>query len=773
MKTPSSAQTYKPKPLDTSQFHLNEDILRLTELLAENSHDVWAKQKIAQGWKWGPKHSEKLKEHPSLIPYTELPDSDKEFDRSSALETIKMVLSLGLSRPDTSAGLSDAESISTDPGEKSRKIISQLKKPKLTVAELRRIWEERVPLVWLRNVEVYRRAVDAAMKLGEAFLAFDIAEEGLLTFKSDLRLIQLQALALARTGATKRANEILDGLRLSGHYDEETLGILARTHKDFWLLSSDAAEKHHHLKLSFEFYAESYRRNRGYYSGINAAAMGLMYGQKEQARKWAEEVAQMCRTTQAGIANLNESDERYWLEATLAEAALILGRLDEAEQFYSHASEFGGQSWVVINRTREQARLLLEHSGESRKRLDHCFNLPRIAVCAGHMFDRVNRKNPRFPYAIEERVRKEVRERLDKMEAHVGFSSLACGADMLFAEAMLERGGEMNIVLPFNESDFRAASVDVVPGVDFTERFKKILQNAGTVTTLNEQGSADDAAAFEYCNEVLVGLALLKAQFLGIDVMPIAIWDGKPGDGRGGTQSFVQAWLQRGVQTEIIDLRQVLAEESNNVSIPSSIEVEEPVPAQPQLLKTSGHEVSAQETKAMLFADIKGYSKMSERQIPAFVHHFLGRVASLMDAMKKPPIVRNTWGDAIYCVFDHVADAGVFALNLRDMVHSTDWTQKGLPGDLNIRIALHGGPAYPCFDPVLRRITYMGSHVNRTARIEPVAEEGQIYASQAFAALSAAHGVRDFSCDYVGLKQLAKDFGSLPVFLVRRRARTF
>jgi class 3 adenylate cyclase len=121
----------------------------------------------------------------------------------------------------------------------------------------------------------------------------------------------------------------------------------------------------------------------------------------------------------------------------------------------------------------------------------------------------------------------------------------------------------------------------------------------------------------------------------------------------------------------------------------------------------------------------------------------------------------------VCCVFNEVRDAGVFALKLRDLVRGADWGQFGLPNELNIRIALHAGPVYACYDPVLKKMTYNGSHVNRTARIEPVAEEGQIYASQAFAALATAEGVAEFTCDYVGTKQLAKKYGAIPVFLVR------
>ncbi|MDB6027924.1 MAG: uncharacterized protein JWM68_4147 [Verrucomicrobiales bacterium] len=752
-----SLPIYNPNPLDTSQIVLPEDLSKLTDLLAENAHEVWARERTAQGWKWGPQRDDARKEHPNLVPYRQLVEEEKRFDRDTAVETVKAIYSMGYGRR---AGSIDTNFVLSNT---NRKIVSELRKPKLAVPELRRLWEDRVPMVW-RNVEIYRRAVDAALKLGESFLAFDIAAEGLENFKGDLRLTQLQALALARTGATRRANELLEQLRLSGHQDEETLGILARTHKDFWLISTDAKEKTHHLKMSFSLYAEAYRRNHGYYSGVNAAATALLAGQKDIAYQLAHAVAELCRST---LETLDvESEERYWLQATLAESYLIQGNLLMAERFYKNASDFGGQHWVVLNRTRSQARLLLEAVGKRPNVLDNCFKLPRIVVCSGHMFDRIGRAQPRFPHALEERVRQEIRRKLAQMEAQVGFSSLACGTDMLFAEALLERGGEVNIVLPFSKSDFKKASVDFLPDTTLAERFESILANAATVTVLNEFGEAKDGAAYEYCNQALKGLALLKGQFLGIDVMPLAIWDGRKGDGRGGTQNFVEYWEKRGSKVEIVYLQQILTEEKIVTT-----EVPPPPVASPELPKPEAsrvHDVLEQEVKAMLFADIVGYTKLSEIQVPSFVHHFMGKLAALMDSMKNPPIVKNTWGDAIYCVFDHVSHAGLFALALREMVHSTNWAELNLPADLNIRIALHAGPVYPCFDPVLRRLTFLGSHVNRTARIEPIVEEGQVYVSQAFAALSAAEAVKEYVCDYVGTKQLAKKFGATPVFLVRR-----
>jgi|GEM_PF-89451 len=759
---------YQPKPLDTSQFQLTGDILKISEFLAENTHEIWARERMEQGWKFGPQRDDAKKEHPFLIPYEQLPESEKTLIRNTALETMKTVLSLGYTRQS-----SQSDTVILNAGsmqQRAKQIIGQFKKTKLSLAELRRLWAERVPILWLSNVEIYRRAVDACLRLGEAFLAFDIAAEGLRTFKNDLRLTQLQALALARTGATRRANQMLEQLRSSGHHDEETLGLLARTYKDFWLIETDAKEKAAHLKMSFELYTEAYRHNRGYYSGINAASMGLLSGEKETAQRLAREVTTMCKSALEKLPA--DSEERDWLLLTLAEASLILGNFSLAEAQYSEASQSTRQGWAVLNRSRAQARLLLENCAHDPAIFDHCFGLPRIVVFSGHMFDKPERREPRFPQALEQRIRSEIENKLSSLGAQVGFSSLACGSDLIFAEALMARGGEVNLILPFEKDDFKKSSVDILPGLNLSERFENVLENAANVTTLNELGTPESGAAYEYCNQVLIGLALLKSQFLGIDVIPMVVWDGRMGDGRGGTQNFVGYWQKRGTKAEVIRVDKILAEQIQ-------------VTARPALVDRTGswksllpvtESVSAQEIKAMLFADIVGYTKLSEAQIPLFVTHFLGKVAALMNSLQNQPIVKNTWGDAMHCVFDDVRDAAIFALELRELVRETDWIKWGLPGDLTIRIALHAGPAFPCFDPILQRLTFLGSHVNRTARIEPIAEEGQIYASQAFAALAAASGVKELVCDYVGRKQLAKMFGAFPVFLVRRATgseRTF
>ena len=88
---------YKPKPIDTSKIVLPDELMDLIEHLAKNNHDIWAKQRIHEGWTYGPKRDDDKKLHPDLVLYNELTESEKEYDRNSAIETIKGVIASGYS----------------------------------------------------------------------------------------------------------------------------------------------------------------------------------------------------------------------------------------------------------------------------------------------------------------------------------------------------------------------------------------------------------------------------------------------------------------------------------------------------------------------------------------------------------------------------------------------------------------------------------------------------------------------------------------------------
>lgn len=88
-------KTYQPHPIDTSNVELTAAMEALTEVLAKNVHEVWSAGRIADGWQWGEERDDARKLHPCLVPYDQLPESEKAYDRNTAVQTIKTILQLG------------------------------------------------------------------------------------------------------------------------------------------------------------------------------------------------------------------------------------------------------------------------------------------------------------------------------------------------------------------------------------------------------------------------------------------------------------------------------------------------------------------------------------------------------------------------------------------------------------------------------------------------------------------------------------------------------
>lgn len=86
---------YVPQPMDTEDVQLPEELNELVEQMAKNVHEVWAQTRIQQGWTYGPERNDALKHHPCLVPYEELPESEKEYDRNTSIETLKLICKLG------------------------------------------------------------------------------------------------------------------------------------------------------------------------------------------------------------------------------------------------------------------------------------------------------------------------------------------------------------------------------------------------------------------------------------------------------------------------------------------------------------------------------------------------------------------------------------------------------------------------------------------------------------------------------------------------------
>lgn len=749
---------YTPKPLDTAGIELPGDILELSERLARNTHENWARQRLVDGWVYGPERSDARKEHPCLVPYEELPESEKQYDRNTALETLKVILLLGYSiaRRDEDDRDAHASSVDGEAADVTRSAPQSL--DKLDLNSIFALWQSHDPEQWSGAPETYLNLGQRMLRSGEPLIAYDILSEGLKFWPKDVGLRQQQALALARSGATRKANLILAKLYEEGNMDEETVGLLARTHKDLWVRTLDSAEKERQLTLSYEFYREAYELTGGYWTGINAATTALLLGHRGEAARLAREVRAACLLDLKAVEE--RGGDRYWPLATLGEAALVTNDWAEAESWYMRAGEAGRGRFGELNSTRRNARLITETQGRDRKWIDNYLKIPTIVVFAGHMIDRPGRKPPRFPPELEGAVRAAMLDKLKSLNVGLGYASAACGSDIIFLETLLELGGEAHVVLPYNQSQFLEDSVEIVPGTRWRERFESVLERASEVLVASEQ-RMEGGVSFEYTNLLLHGLASIRAEQLETAMIPLAVWDRKQGDGAGGTASIVEHWQVVGHAVEVIDLSKMLEE-----YCPTSVAVSAP-PVQVRTRSPESESGLPTKMIAILFADAVNFSKLTEDEIPRFVRSVLGTIGKLANNSDHHPIMKNTWGDGLYFVFESVKDAGQFALELSDRLAEIDWREKGLPGEMSLRVALHAGPVYSCIDPVTGQPNYIGTHVSRAARIEPITPPGQVYASQAFAALSAAQHVKEFTCEYVGRTPLAKGYGAFPTYHVR------
>jgi len=88
-------ELYIPKPIDTTGVELPKELEQLVEKMSKNVHEVWAETRIKQGWRYGEQRNDELKTHPCLIPYEELPEEEKEYDRNTSIGTLKLIMKLG------------------------------------------------------------------------------------------------------------------------------------------------------------------------------------------------------------------------------------------------------------------------------------------------------------------------------------------------------------------------------------------------------------------------------------------------------------------------------------------------------------------------------------------------------------------------------------------------------------------------------------------------------------------------------------------------------
>jgi class 3 adenylate cyclase len=508
-------------------------------------------------------------------------------------------------------------------------------------------------------------------------------------------------------------------------------------------------------------------------ANVRCAEMALRIGddndaQVLQAHKWAHEGLRLA-SEQANVSELT-----FDLCRNKAVALVVLGRLEQAAHEYARLQSLEGATTTKLAHARYDSELLAIAMGEARSFFRKSFPPLQLIVFAGHMPD-LEGAPARFPKDSIPEVRRALRAKLDELDATTALVSAAAGADLLFIEAFLERPRpQLHILMPWSTEEFFRTSVAPFDSssnsLQWRQIFERALEAASTVRQMSQLYEPGDELGWQFAQEVSAGIALQTAKHSRLDIQPLALWDGQSGRGPGGTASFVHLWTTQRLNTPpiIIGMPDVRTK---------------PLAIQSMRCERSERRVLRQEVKTMLFADVIGYSKFTEKAIHEYVEIFLRKLSKLISESPYSPSSVDMWGDAIFGVFDFARDAGQFALQLTKFVRDAagEWIRHGLYYEeadfrtglnskvpLNLRVGLHTGPVLAHYNHVMRRLNYTGSHVTRAARIEPVATAGEVYVSEEFAAMIALEfggNAREsgaigggFACNYAGTMSLAKGY---------------
>jgi class 3 adenylate cyclase len=390
-----------------------------------------------------------------------------------------------------------------------------------------------------------------------------------------------------------------------------------------------------------------------------------------------------------------------------------------------------------------------------------------IMLCAGQRLDAAS-AGVVSPEALTA-LREEIRDELARHAVAVGYASASAGADIIFGEEVLARSGELHVFLPCPRDDF--AEQYVAPaGEEWMARFRSLVASATEVEISCEERLIGDDTLLRFNNQVLQGMARIHAERLGGHARLLVVWSPEAPADPGSPADFMDQWpeLEHLSLIDLDDIRQRTGDDSGGLAADLF-----------GGLDALAIGLSPLVVRAILFADMATYTSFSDQQVP-LLWDFLAEVQQEVEARAKPPILINTWGDAVHAAAETALDLAGYALALVDAIATLDPEPFGLANRPRFRVALHAGPVYVGLHPLTGRSMVYGHHVNRAARIETVAAPGEAYASQHFVALlwaemdSLQHEARltgsayrrPYRVEYVGRVKLPKHFGSEALYRI-------
>ena len=610
-------------------------------------------------------------------------------------------------------------------------------------ADILTCWEPATAEAWLREIR-------ARLGNEQPFLAFDLAQRATARHPRDDRLALAGILALLRGGSVATARQVLES-HLGSDYtpgDKVAKALLAEIRERLW----ENGRRREDLLAARELFRSLFAETAKPHPGMAAAVLSLAAGERSQAQDLARALLRQ------GAANPPEAADTHRLSRGIA--ALIAGDPETAIAAFRRIADQAPDYHPMLAALR-WIRVLTSAGLTPPEEVAILLTPPRILIFGGQPIDPPGLPEALLPPEKVPALAEAIGAEIQRLQARIGYVSASCGGDLLFAEALLEAGGELHLVLPCAEEDFLAARV-AYAGPEWVARFQRTRERAATVTYATRERYLGHSELLRYANQMIAGLGWLRAQFLFTEPYLLAAWDYRAQAQPGSAADFIDHWPD--IRTlRIIPLDELPRQKTTAFAVPSA-----PACAVPQEPR--------REIRAMLFADVVGYSKLGEEYLPQW-WEFLAALQPRLAAVAIPDLV-EAWGDSIYAVLASASALLRYAFTLRGAFLEPDHQAYGLPWQLGIRIGLHAGPVFQGVHPLTHRPIYSGHQVNRAARIEPITMAGEVYASQEFVALLTAEemAVRHechffqraytpwYQANYLGRIEMPKQHGIQPVY---------
>lgn len=528
-------------------------------------------------------------------------------------------------------------------------------------------------------------------------------------------------LALARGGATQLAMSRFDEFGLGNLIkNEDALALKGRLLKDF-AESLNGVNRIDYLTQSAIAYQRAWEITKGTYSGINAATLHALSGRMHESQTIAKTVLESLRQKR----HAGNPEESYYRLATAAEAHLLLGDTQKAERVLENAIAVDSENHVAHASTLKQLSKILRSSGEDSTWLDR-FRPPPCCFYAGRMRGMGGNSER------SSRLKELVTQWMDNNEISVAYGALAAGADLIFAEIYLARGGKLNVVLPCPVSTFLAHSVSPFGG-DWEQRFRYCIDRSESVTEVTNDATLMGNVAIELAAQIAMGLAIKTSDELATAPIQLLL---EPRKG-GLSDRFSEVWRSSRARYRSETLESIKVDEDDEHFSDRSRDREK-------------NRVLA----AILFADLSGYGSLSDAQVLEVSRSVLQPLRYSIEEVSSDHLYLNSWGDGIIAVYESVSIAAEVATKMHNEFLKIDLKKLGLPESLALRIGAHYGPLTLVEDPVTERPGVLGAQVSHAAKIEPLAVPGSALTSEAFAAALALLGNGKFVTRYVGRREL-------------------